>query len=45
MESLPKKLGLGSGMTCWRRLAEWQEAGVWDRLHQVLLADRSSKAG
>jgi transposase len=26
-------------MTCWRRLAEWHEAGVWDRLHQVLLAE------
>jgi transposase len=25
-------------MTCWRRLAEWTEAGVWRRLHEVLLA-------
>ncbi len=26
-------------MTCWRRLAEWTEAGVWPpRLHEVLLA-------
>lgn len=25
-------------MTCWRRLAEWHEAGVWQRLHEVLLA-------
>lgn len=38
-EFLPKELGFGSGMTCWRRLAEWHEAGVWDRLHQVLLAE------
>lgn len=30
--------GFGSGMTCWRRLAEWTEAGVWARLHEVLLA-------
>jgi transposase len=37
-EMLPKEMGCGSGMTCWRRLHEWQEAGVWDRLHQVLLA-------
>ncbi len=25
-------------MTCWRRLAEWTKAGVWPRLHEVLLA-------
>lgn len=30
-------MGCGSGVTCWRRLREWQEAGVWDRLHQELL--------
>jgi transposase len=24
-------------VTCWRRLEEWQEAGVWDRLHALLL--------
>jgi transposase len=37
-EYLPKEMGCGSGMTCWRRLREWQEAGVWQRLHEVLLA-------
>jgi len=37
-EHLPQELGFGSGMTCWRRLAEWTEAGVWSRLHEVLLA-------
>ena len=31
-------LGFGSGPTCWRRLRDWQKAGVWDRLHQLLLA-------
>ena len=36
-ELLPKEMGCGSGMTCWRRLRDWQDAGVWDRLHQVLL--------
>ena len=36
-EDLPQELGCGCGMTCWRRLREWQEAGVWDRLHRVLL--------
>src|SRR5689334_9981251 len=30
---------LSSGMTCWRRLAEWQEAGGWQRLHETLLAE------
>jgi transposase len=42
-EMLPQELGCGSGMTCWRRLRDWQEAGVWDRLHQVLL-DRLGQA-
>lgn len=36
-EDLPQEMGCGSGMTCWRRLAEWNDAGVWKRLHQVLL--------
>src|SRR4051794_27660532 len=34
---LPKELGCGSGTTCWRRLRDWQEAGVWLRLHERLL--------
>lgn len=34
---LPRELGCGSGVTCWRRLRDWQAAGVWRRLHQVLL--------
>ena len=36
-EMLPQELGCGAGMTCWRRLRDWHEAGVWDRLHQALL--------
>jgi transposase len=36
-EQLPQELGCGSGMTCWRRLHEWQEQGVWQRLHETLL--------
>src|SRR5919202_6451673 len=36
-ELLPQEMGCGSGVTCWRRLRDWQEAGVWERLHQVLL--------
>lgn len=34
---LPQELGFGSGMTCWRRLRDWTKAGVWDRLHHLLL--------
>lgn len=37
-EDLPKELGFGSGMTCWRRLRDWQAQGVWDRLYLSLLA-------
>ncbi|ANS70708.1 transposase [Streptomyces lincolnensis] len=36
---LPQELGFGSGMTCWRRLRKWDEAGVWPRLHEMLLAE------
>ena len=42
-EMLPKEMGCGSGMTCWRRLKEWQEAGVWEKLH-LLLLDRLGEA-
>ena len=35
---LPQELGFGSGVTCWRRLDEWQRAGVWERLHAELLS-------
>ncbi|ONI83973.1 IS5 family transposase [Saccharothrix sp. ALI-22-I] len=41
-EFLPQELGFGSGMTCWRRLRDWNEAGVWSRLHEVLLAELHS---
>lgn len=34
---LPRELGSGSGMTCWRRLREWYDSGVWDQLHVLLL--------
>jgi transposase len=42
-EDLPQEMGCGSGMTCWRRLRDWQEAGVWDDLHRQLL-ERLHKA-
>ncbi len=43
-EMLPQELGCGAGMTCWRRLRDWQAAGVWERLHRALL-DRLGTAG
>ena len=35
---LPASLVGCSGVTCWRRLRDWTEAGVWPRLHEQLLA-------
>jgi hypothetical protein len=31
-------------MTCWRRLRDWQAAGVWDQLHALLLAELHAAA-
>jgi transposase len=42
-EMLPQELGCGSGMTCWRRVRDWQEAGVWEALQRTLL-DRLGEA-
>lgn len=36
-EMLPQEMGCGCGMTCWRRLRDWHEAGVWEELHALLL--------
>jgi transposase len=36
---LPAELGFGGGSTCYRRLDEWQRAGVWERLHALLLSE------
>lgn len=38
-EYLPQELGFGSGMTCWRRLRDWQDAGVGQQLPESLLAE------
>jgi transposase len=38
-EFLPQELGSGSGMTCWRRLRDWNETGVWQQLHGLLPAE------
>jgi transposase len=37
-EDLPQELGFGSGMTCWRRLRDWQAAGAFEKIHQAMLA-------
>ena len=34
---LPREMGCGCGMTCWRRLRDWQLAGVWRDIHRALL--------
>lgn len=38
-EYVPREMGCGSGVTCWRRLRDWQEAGAWKRIHRVLLEE------
>ncbi len=38
-EDLPAEMNCGCGMTCWRRLRDWNKAGVWRQLHELLLAD------
>lgn len=38
-QQVPIVLGYGSGSTCWRRLHDWQEAGVWDTVLELLLQD------
>ncbi len=36
-EDLPSEMGCGCGMTCWRRLRDWQADGTWLKIHEVLL--------
>lgn len=36
-EDLPQEFGYGRGMTCWRRLRDWNAAGVWQKLHHAML--------
>ena len=35
-EDVPREFGTPT--TCWRRLREWEELGVWERLWRILLA-------
>jgi transposase len=39
-----RELGCGSPTTCWRRLTEWANAGVFDQLHLQVL-DRLGEQG
>ncbi len=39
-----KELGCGSATTCWRRLDQWAQAGVFETLQAVLL-DELGEAG
>ena len=41
---LPLELGFGSGSTCYRRMVEWQQAGVWEKLHELSLAELQAAA-
>ncbi|GGN40612.1 hypothetical protein GCM10011578_088130 [Streptomyces fuscichromogenes] len=43
-EYLPKDLGCGSGVRCRRGMRDWNEAGVRQRLHEVLLAEVNAAA-
>jgi transposase len=36
---IPKELGCGSGVSCWRRLREWTRSGVWPRVMNRLLRE------
>jgi transposase len=36
-EYLPREMGCGSGMTCWRRLRDWHTVGIWQKIWQALL--------
>jgi transposase len=38
-EHPPQELGFDCGMTAWRRLRAWQQPGVWEKLHELLLAE------
>ena len=43
-EDLPAELNCGSGMSCWRRLRDWQADGTWQKVHAALL-ERLDNAG
>jgi transposase len=42
-DAVPRDDGRPAGVTCWRRLRMWTDAGVWDRLHQVLVDELTAQ--
>jgi transposase len=40
-----RALGAGSPTTCWRRVRDWQQAGVWHALHRHILDQLRREAG
>lgn len=44
-EMLPKEMGCGSGVSCWRRLRDWQAAGIWRAIHHRLLDELRRRDG
>ena len=43
-EDLPAELNCGCGMSCWRRLRDWQLDSTWEKIHALLL-ERLDSAG
>ena len=43
-EDLPAEMNCGSGMTCWRRLRDWQLDGTWEKVHGVMLSQLEEDA-
>ncbi len=41
---VPRQLVGCSGVSAWRRLRDWTEAGLWPRLHAALLAELRTRA-
>ena len=39
-EYLPQEMNCGCGMTCWRRLRDWETAGVWQKIWNLLLDEK-----
>jgi len=44
-EDLPREMGCGCGMTCWRRMHEWSQAGVWGSVLAMLLRELDERGG
>jgi len=38
-EDLPRKMGCGCGMTCWKEAPRLERGRVWQKLHERLLAE------